>query len=122
MMEGTVWEIIADALLEEGFEVYPPATKNGECTSNYIVIKEDGSSQIQNFSSEYEYYNLMLYVPQNKYTELSKFKMRVKDTLYKKLFPMIMYTGSSNSSYFDESIKAHMVSLMYRNAIRNKSI
>lgn len=58
MDDKTVWERIADALIAHGYDVYPPAIKDGECKSEYIVIKQDGSSQYSDLSSEADYYTL----------------------------------------------------------------
>lgn len=122
MDERTIWERIADALLESGFEVYPPATKVGECKEKYIVVKTAGSSQINGYSSEAHYYNILLYVPQNEYNELDKFKKEVKEAISTKLFPLLMPTGQEQPDYYDDSYKAHMITIQYRNNVRNKNL
>lgn len=116
----SVWEMIFDVLNENGIEVYPPATKDGECLNNYVVVKQDGSSQTGDFSSETVYYQFMLYVPKNKYDKLGDFEEEVKDVLNMKLYPLLMPTGSKMTDYYDDSVKAHMRSFIYRNNVRNK--
>lgn len=118
----TVWEKIVDAISNHNIEVYPPATKKGECKKEYVVVKQDGSSQYQDFSSEAHYYTLLLYVPQFEYASLEKFKEEVKAIVATDLYPVLMPTGNETPDYYDETFKAHMVSIMYRNNVRNKQL
>lgn len=122
MSNKTVWERISDALKLHGVDVYPPATKTGECKKEYVVVKTDGSAQIGGLSSEVKYYTLMLYVPKNKYTQLERFKEIVKDIVKTDLSPMIMPTGQETPDFYDDTVKAHMVSITYRNSIRNSQL
>lgn len=121
-MEKTVWEMTADALRAHGIEVYPPATKQGECTEEYVVIKQDGSSQIGNISSQTAYYTIMMYVPKNSYTYLEKFKQIVKGIMATDMHPILHPTGQETPDFYDDTVKAHMVSVMYRNSIRNTQL
>lgn len=116
----TLVEAIILVLKENKIDAYPPATKKGICTKEYVVVKNSGSSQIGTFSSEVHYIDILCYVPQNKYTELEKFKNRVKAIIRKNLYPRTMETGSETSDFFDDEIKGHMVSFMLRNSVRNK--
>ena len=122
-MDGkTIWELAMDAFNETGIEIYPPATKNGECKNPYVVLKTEGSTQIPGYSSEYHYYSFLCYVPQNQYSELEKLKSKVKKVLSDKMYPILMPTGEESTSFFDSSIKAHMSYIMYRNNVRNKHL
>lgn len=120
--DKTIVEAIILVLKENGIEAYPPVTKQGICTKEYVVVKNSGASQIGSFSSEVHYTDVLCYVPQNKYTELEKFKNRVKQIIHNNLYPRVMEAGSETSDYFDEEIKGHMVSFMLRNNVRNKFI
>lgn len=117
--EKTVWERIIDAMKAHSVEAYPPATKKGECIHEYVVIKQDGSSQYQSFSTEAHYYTLLLYVPQHKYASLERFKKEVKEIVATDLYPLLMPTGLETPDFFDDTFKAHMVSVQYRNNVRN---
>lgn len=121
-MADSVWEMTAKALQKNGIDVFPPGTKIGECKKRYVVLKEDGSSQVGNFSSERQYYMFMLYVPQNEYSKLSKFEYDVKEVLANEMYPILMPTGQKMSDYYDDNYKAHMRSLLYRNNVRNKHL
>ena len=120
--DKTVVEAIILLLKENGIDAYPPATKKGECIKEYVVVKNSGASQIGTYSSQVRYTDIMCYVPQNKYTNLEGFKMRVKQIIRDNLYPRVMETGSETTDYFDDEIKGHMVSFMLRNNVRNKYI
>ena len=46
------WQDIYLHLKKSGFDVYSPGVKTGDCTKEYIVVKNDGSSKLPNFRSE----------------------------------------------------------------------
>ena len=112
--EGSRWKDIYLHLQKEGFEVYSPGIKIGECQSPYIVIKNDGSSKHTSFSTNVDLYSILCYVPKQSYSLLEPFVQKLKKSM-KDLEPLILPYGSQTSSYYDESIKAHMVSIEYKN-------
>lgn len=120
--EKTVWEMCADALKLHSIDVYPPAMHIGECKSPYVVLKADGASQIGSLSSQSAYYTFMLYVPKDRYTELERYKVIIKDIIATDLYPMMMPTGQETPDFYDDTVKAHMVSITYRNSVRNKQL
>jgi hypothetical protein len=120
--DKTAVEAIILVLKENEIEAYPPAIKKGECKSEYVVVKNSGSSQLGGFSTEIHYIDVLCYVPFNKYTNLEKFKKQVKQIIHNNLYPRLMETGSETADYYDEEIKGYMVSFMLRNNVRNKFI
>ena len=108
------WQDIFSHLEKSGFDVYPPAVKAGECTSKYIVVKNDGSTRHANISTDDDFYAVMCYVPKSSYSTLEPFVQAVKRAM-KELEPMILPYGSQTPSYYDDSYKAHMVSIQYKN-------
>lgn len=108
------WQDIYLHLKRAGFDVYSPGTKIGECTSAYLVVKNDGSSKHINFSTDVDLYAIMCYVPKDKYSTLELLVQKVKKSM-KELEPMIKPYGSQTPSYYDDSIKAHMISIEYKN-------
>lgn len=108
------WQDIFLHLERAGFETYPPGIKLGECTSEYIVVKNDGSTRHAGVSTDDDLYAVMCYVPKMQYSTLEPLVQRIKRTM-KGLEPMIVPYGSQTPSYYDDSLKAHMVSIEYVN-------
>ena len=108
------WQDIHLHLINEGFDVYSPGMKTGECESQYLVIKNDGSSKHSSFSTDVDLYAVMCYVPKQEYSSLEPLVQKVKNSM-KGLEPMIKPYGSQTPSYYDDSVKAHMISIEYKN-------
>ena len=122
METKNVWEIISDTLKNNGWDVFPPGTKKGECKNKYVVLKQDGSSQVGSFSSQFDYYMFLLYVPSNEYSKLGTYERQLKELIAKELFPLIIPTGQKMSDYYDDNYKAHLRTILYRNSVRNKHL
>ena len=108
------WQDIFLHLKNEGFDVYSPGTKTGECISEYLVVKNDGSSKHPEFSTDVDLYSILCYVPKDSYSTLEPLVQRVKRAM-KGLEPMIKPYGSQTPSYYDDSFKAHTISIVYKN-------
>lgn len=104
---------IYDTLSKGGKEVFYPGQHKGECTKEYIVVKNSGTVSL-NVSSEFALYTIMLYVPKNEYSRLEDFSFEVKQML-KKMYPKTMYVGNETETYYDEIVKGHMKSFQYQN-------
>lgn len=113
---------IIDKLKENGIDAIPPVTKKGVCLSPYVIVKDSGSAPIPGYSSEYHYYDVLCYVPANRYFELAELKRKVKEIMATDLYPILMPTGQETADYYDEDLKAHMESVMYRNNVRNNHL
>lgn len=101
-------------LQSSGFDVYMPEVKIGECKAPYIVIKNDGATKHTSFSTDVDLYAVMVYVPKQAYSSLEPLVQKVKKVM-KELEPMILPYGSQTPSYYDDSYKAHMISIEYKN-------
>lgn len=101
-------------LKSKGFDVYFPGIKSGECTKPYIVIKNDGGTKHTSFSTNVDLYSIMCYVPKQSYSKLEPYVMSVKMAM-KEIIPLFHEHGQETPSYYDDSVKAHMVSIEYRN-------
>lgn len=97
-----------------GIEVYTPGQKKGECIAPYVVVKDAGTTQYNQFSSTRTLYDVMCYVPKDKFTELEQFVSKVEGIM-DELKPMIMPTYTKTASFYDDIFKAHMISIQYRN-------
>lgn len=114
MAQKTRFMDIYKYLSDNGIEVYSPGQKEGECKKKYVVVKDNGTNKYGTFSSTQTLYDVMCYVPKNKFTELEQFVSQVKEIM-KGLQPMIMPIHSETASFYDDSVKAHMISVQYRN-------
>lgn len=108
------WQDIFKHLTAAGFDVYPPEAKVGECTSEYIVLANGGSTRHASYSTDIDLYSVMVYVPRTRYSRLEVMVQEVKRAM-EGLRPMITPNGYQSPSYYDDSVKAHMVSIDYRN-------
>lgn len=108
------WQDIFKHLKKHGFDVYSPGVKVGECMTEYLVVKNDGSSKHISFSTDIDMYSVFCYVPKDKYSSLEVLVQRVKAAM-KELEPMILPYGMQTPSYYDDSFKAHMISIEYKN-------
>lgn len=97
-----------------GYDVYFPGIKSGECKDPYIVIKNDGGTKHSSFSSNVDLYSVMCYVPKQSYSTLEPMVQEVKECM-KQLVPIFHPQGQETPSYYDDSVKAHMVSIEYKN-------
>ena len=118
-----IWQIIFDVLVENGIDVYPPATHNGVCTKPYVVLKKHGSTKIYGYSSRRDVYMFMIYVPRSEYSILSDYEAEVKAILDSPpLYPMIMPTGDTEDDFYDDNINAHLRMITYYNNVRDKHL
>lgn len=100
-------------LESKGYEVYFPGQKTTECLKPYIVIKDEGLTQFQQYSSDIRLYAVMCYVPYARFTDLETMVDTVKDRM-KELYPMFVSTRFETPSFYDDTVKAYMISIQYR--------
>lgn len=108
------WGDIYKQLEMSGIDVYPPGVKVGDCVAPYVVVKIDSSFEHASFSTNVDLYSIMCYVPKQSYSKLEPLLMKVEKSM-KQLEPMIIQYGQRQPSYYDDSVNAHMVSVMYKN-------
>lgn len=108
------WEDIFVCLKESGFDVYSPGMKTGDCTAPYVVVAMGSSVEHTSFSTNIDLYSVMCYVPKQAYSKLEPLVHNVEESI-KELAPMILPYGQRQPSYYDDTVKAHMVSIMYKN-------
>lgn len=112
--QDSIWQDIVVHLQADGFDVYSPGMKVGECVSPYIVVKNDGSTRHASFSTDVDFYAIMCYVPRTAYSTLEPLVQSVKKSM-KGLEPVLRPYGMQSVSYYDDEFKAHMVSIEYKN-------
>lgn len=114
------WGDLFKHLEKKGFEVYPPAVKAGECKTPYVVIKLNGDGDIAGVSSTRDYYSIMVYVPKLQYSMLEPLVQKIKKAM-KEIEPLFKLLNTQ-PSFYDDSVKAHMVSIeCYNNKMKLRS-
>ena len=108
------WKDIYRQLTSDGFDVYSPGQHEGECLAPYVVVKDGGGSQFGTFSSTRNLYDILCYVPKDHFSELESFVSSVEKSM-KALFPMIRPTHFKTASFYDDTVRGHMVSVQYIN-------
>lgn len=113
------WQDLYDYLRSKGYEVYSPGQKEGDCLSPYLVVKYSGSAKAQQISSRQDLYDIMLYVPKTQYSKLESLVQKVIADM-KEIEPLFLpYDNQQDPSYFDDSVKAHFVTVVYMNYKKN---
>lgn len=112
-MTPETYEVAFKCLKDAGFDVYPPQTKRGKCLKPYIVLKDSGAQQFSTFSSAVELLDVMIYVPLESYSKLFDVKRDVMAAL-RELSPMLQSTFYESTSFYDDSVSAHMLSIEYQ--------
>ena len=67
-------------LKNNGFDVYSIGQHEGICTNPYIVVKENGESEVAGTSLINDTVELLIYYPVGRYSELSSYKKRILNT------------------------------------------
>lgn len=107
-------ELIFKTLKDNGIDVHMPAIKEDICRKPYVILKYAGSSKVAGLSTIQDWYTIMCYVPEDRYTDLNKYVKKVEDIMHT-LQPEIVSTNQKTPSFYDQTVKAHMVSVQYRN-------
>lgn len=113
------WKTIFRHLKQNGYDVYPPGLKEGEASSIYVVVRNAGRTKVPGHSSDRQYYDLMLYVPRNRYSEI-EIESRKLTKCLDKLFPLIRATRHTEIPYWDYEVKAWQTSHEYVNYIKTE--
>lgn len=99
-------------LKNNGFDVYSIGQHEGICTSPYLVIKENGESEVVGTSLVNDVVELLIYYPIGKYSELSSYKKRILDVMkYQKGVRRII---EAMPTIIDDDKKAYMTSFTYK--------
>lgn len=99
-------------LKDNGFDVYSIGQHKGICKSPYIVIKENGESEIIGTSLTNDIVELLIYYPIGTYSKLNEYK---QSTLYAmKLLKGIRRVVEAMPTVIDDDKKAYMTSFTYR--------
>ena len=99
-------------LKNNGFDVYSIGQHEGICTNPYIVVKENGESEVAGTSLINDTVELLIYYPVGRYSELSEYKQSVLYTM--KLLKGIRRVIDPMPTIIDDDKKAYMTSFTYK--------
>lgn len=105
---------IYNCLKKANIPTYLQGQHTGECRNAYVVVKPGIVAPYLQLSTNVCYYELLLYIPKDHPTQIETFKETVKTAMLD-IYPMLSFADSESSPYFDDSVKAWMVDLTYRN-------
>ena len=99
-------------LKEKGFDVYSIGQHQGTCSSPYLVIKENGESDVAGTSYINDLVEILVYYPIGRYSSLSSYtdKLKSEMNVYKKLKRVI----DPMPVIIDDDKKAYMTSYTYK--------
>lgn len=110
----SIWQDIFIHLKNKGFKVYSPSTPLSESDEPYIILKYNGLTHLEGYSSDDELYDVMAYVPAMQYSTLEPFLLKIKLAM-KELEPMVLPYGSQSASFYEDGVKMHYVTIQYKN-------
>jgi hypothetical protein len=102
-------------LKSKGVEVYFPVQHTGECLTKYVVVKAASQIPFFSYSTDYNVYELLLYVPQDQYSSLETFMDTIKGYMRElKAQLMIRPSRYQTIPYYESDIRGYMVSIEYK--------
>ena len=99
-------------LKNNGFDVYSIGQHEGICAKPYIVIKENGESEIVGTSLTNDIVELLIYYPVGTYSKLNEYKQSILYTM--KLLKGIRRVVEPMPTIIDDDKKAYMTSFTFR--------
>ena len=99
-------------LKDNGFDVYSIGQHKGICTNPYIIIKENGESEIAGTSLTNDVVELLIYYPVGTYSKLNEYKQSILYTM--KLLKGIRRVVEPMPTIIDDDKKAYMTSFTFR--------
>ena len=105
------YQSIYNHLQAGGFAAYSPGQHRGRCTSPYVVLRNAGSADTYSMTgTEYE---LLLYYPEERYSELEDFVLSVQRWMTR-LYPALRLIDGPGPHYLDGDVAGYLVSLLYQ--------
>ncbi len=99
-------------LKNNGFDVYSIGQHEGICSNPYIVVKENGVSEVVGKSLINDVVELLIYYPIGKYSELATYKKRILNTM--KYMSRVRRVMDPAPTIIDDDKKAYTTSFTYK--------
>ena len=107
-------------LKNNGFDVYSIGQHKGICTEPYIVIKENGESEIAGTSLANDIVELLIYYPIGAYSKLNEYKQSILYSM--KLLMGVRRVIQSMPTIIDDDKQAYMTSFTYRKIKKKEGV
>lgn len=99
-------------LKNSNIDVYSIGQHQGLCEKPYVVVKENGTSEIVGTSLKNDIVEVMLYYPTGHYSKLSEYKTMILKKM--KLMKGVRQIINASPTIIDDDKKAYMTSYYYR--------
>ena len=99
-------------LKNNGFDVYSIGQHEGICTNPYIVIKENGESEIVGTSLYNDIVELLIYYPIGSYSKIDEYKQSILTKMND--LKGVRRVIDPTPTIIDDDKKAYMTSFIYR--------
>lgn len=96
----------------KGFDVYSIGQHEGICSDPYLVIKENGESEIAGTNLSNDIVEILIYYPKGSYSTLEDYRIKVKDSM--KDLSKLRRVVNPSPTIIDDDKKAYMTSFYYR--------
>ena len=96
----------------KGFNVYSIGQHEGICNEPYLVIKENGESEIAGTNLSNDIVEILIYYPKGSYSTLEDYRTKVKDIM--KDLSKLRRVVNPSPTIIDDDKKAYMTSFYYR--------
>lgn len=107
-----IWQMIVKYLKDNGIDAYAPGTHKEKCTSPYVVVKTTTTTRYLQYSTRIMYIDMMCYG--RTMSETNELVDKVTETL-KGMSPIIKPTQDYSIPFYDDDVKAWLISVTYRN-------
>ena len=99
-------------LKEKGFDVYSIGQHQGTCSSPYLVIKENGESDIAGTSYIIDVVEILVYYPMGSYSLMGSYTDKLKREM--RYFKKVSRVIDPMPTIIDDDKRAYMTSYTYR--------
>lgn len=108
------WADIFNLLKTKGVNVKSPTTNIGVITQPTVIVRNSGVMQHNTFTTEDFGYEVVVCVPESQYSKLEPLVVLVREYM-KDLYPMVIDSHEVSASMYDEEIRAHYMTVAYKN-------
>lgn len=107
------WQGLYRLLAGSGYKVYAPGQHEGLCAEPYLVLRLAGAVNAEGVSSYFDLYELLLYVPYGRYSEIERTQKELK-ALLRRLHPIAAVYDDFGYTFSDDDVRGYQSAITYR--------